>query len=245
MPEINSSKFLVMAGWDDVPHLDAKTKAEMLANTPRHLRDARTKGIPSMGVGAIYPFEDDEIACDPFPIPPHFAKGYGMDVGWDVTAATFGAWDRDADVMYIYAEHYRGHAEPSIHADAIRTRGDWLIGACDYSGGDQSTGQRTIDLYRSLNLNVVPAIKAVEPGLLLVEQMLSAGRLKIFRTCQNWFAEKRLYRRDDKGRVVKKFDHLMDCTRYLVMDRANIMRTKPVRQNAAEAFTIADRHAGY
>ena len=34
--------------------------------------------------------------------------------------------------------------------------------------------------------------------------------------CQDWINEYRIYRRDDKGKVVKKHDHLMDASRYLV-----------------------------
>ena len=245
MPEINKSKYLVQAGWNDVPHLDEDVKADLLANTPRHLRDARSKGTPSLGAGAIYPHEYEAIACDPFPIPPYFAKGYGMDVGWERTAAIFGAHDRDNDVIYLYSEHYGSQEQPSIHADAIKARGEWLIGACDYAGGDQTSGQRTIEVYQALGLHVVPAKKAVDAGILEVDQRLASGRLKVFRTCQNWFNEQRLYRRDEKGKIVKKHDHLMDATRYLIADILNIMRTRPVPLQPTQTFHVADKLAGY
>ena len=44
-----------MAGWDDVPHLEERTKTELLESTPPHLRDARSKGIPSL---LITPYRD-------------------------------------------------------------------------------------------------------------------------------------------------------------------------------------------
>lgn len=234
-----------MAGWQDVPHLDAQTKAELLKSIPPHLRDARTKGEPSMGSGTIYPIEQSEITCAPFPIPAYFAKGYGMDVGWNRTAAAFGAWDRDEDVIYIYSEHYRGQAEPSIHADAIKARGDWLVGACDYAGTDQSSGERLLDIYQDLGLNVVRAKKEVGAGILEVWQRLSTGRLKIFTSCQNLLTEHRLYRRDEQGRIVKANDHLMDSLRYLVRLHAEIMRTRPIMRPAADSFQIADASGGY
>jgi hypothetical protein len=37
------------------------------------------------------------------------------------------------------------------------------------------------------------------------------GRLKVFSTLGNWLVEFRIYRRDEKNRVVKKGDHLMDA----------------------------------
>jgi hypothetical protein len=45
----DSMKFTVMATWDDAPHLDEKTRAELFASIPAYQRDARTKGIPQLG----------------------------------------------------------------------------------------------------------------------------------------------------------------------------------------------------
>lgn len=247
MPEVNASKYLVNAGWDDVPHLDEDVKADLLFNTLPHLRDARSKGTPSLGVGAIYPVEQSEFTVDPFPIPAYFAKGYGLDVGWNRTAGAFGAWDRDADIIYIYTEHYRGQAEPSIHADAIKARGEWLTGAIDpaANGRSQKDGEQLIENYRAHGLNLVNADNAVEAGILEVLQRLSTGRLKVFSTCSNWLAEHRIYRRNDKGAIIKKFDHLMDATRYLVMNRVEIMRTQPSFKTNLTGFQIADKSTGY
>ena len=71
------------------------------------------------------------------------------------------------------------------------------------------------------------ADNAVEAGIYRVWQRLSSGRLKVFKSVQQWFAEFRLYRRDEKGKVVKERDHLMDATRYLEMEMLNIGRTEP------------------
>ena len=57
--------------------------------------------------------------------------------------------------------------------------------------------------------------------------LLSAGRLKVFASCQDWINEYRIYRRDDKGRVVKKNDHLMDASRYIVRTGRDIAALKP------------------
>lgn len=248
MPEVNSSKYLVQAGWDDVPHLDSDTKADLLANTPPHLRDARSKGTPSLGSGAIYPIAQSEFIVAPFAIPPHWWKAYGLDVGWNRTAAPFGAWDRDADVIYIYAEHYRGQAEPSIHADGIKARGSWLTGAIDPAarGRSQKDGENLFAQYEELGLDLVKADNAVESGIFEVWQMLSAGRLKVFSSCTNWLAEHRLYRRDEKGRIVKKTDHIMDATRYLIKTRDKVFQMPPAASTMTDgSFAIADSTAGY
>jgi hypothetical protein len=239
---------MVQAGWDDVPHLDAATKAEMLESIPPHLRDARTKGTPSFGSGAIYPVEQAAIIVDPFPIPRWWAKGYGLDVGWNKTAAIFGTHDRDSDVVYLYSEHYRGQAELSVHAEAIKARGEWLRGAIDpaSAGAGQIDGRQVLANYQDLGLDVIPANNAVEAGLQIVWQMLSTGRLKVFSTLSNWLNEHRLYRRDERGRIVKERDHLMDATRYLCMMLGQVMQTPQVaRRHEEPTFAIASKIGGY
>lgn len=248
MPEISSSKYLVNCGWDHVPHLDEKGKAELLEATPPHLRDARSKGIPSLGSGAIYPVEESEITVDAFPIPRHWPRAYALDVGWNKTAAIWGAKDRDTNVIYIYSEHYQGSAEPSVHAQAVRSRGDWIRGCIDPAsrGRAQKDGTQLMQSYMDLGLNITPADNSVESGIYEVWQRLSGGGLKIMGGCRNTLAEYRLYRRDEKGRIVKEFDHLMDCLRYLVMTFEHIASTEPVDEWDGHRYNeTRDSRTGY
>lgn len=218
MPEISPSKYLVNAGWDDAPHIDAKTKAEMLASIPPFLRDARSKGVPSLGSGAIYPIPEDEISVPYFEIPKYWPRCYGLDVGWNRTAALWAAWEPQTGICYLYAEHYRGIAEPAVHAEAIKARGDWIRGVVDPAArsSSQRDGEKLVDLYRQLGLNLQFADNAVDAGIYDTWSSLSVGKLKVFNTLMNFFNEYRLYRRDENGRIVKKHDHLMDVMRYIV-----------------------------
>ncbi len=245
MPAVSDSKYLVNAGWDDVPHLDDTTKRELLAETPPHLRDARSKGIPSLGSGAIYPIAESEFVVDPFRIPPHWPRGYGLDDGWNRTAALWSALDRDTDTLYFTAEHYRGQAEPAIHAAAILARGDWIPGVGDAAARARD-GEQIIEIYRGLGLDLILADKEVEAGIYDMWLRLSTGRLKVFRTLANFLAEYRVYRRDEQGRIVKEFDHLMDCGRYLCRPSAIArMKLKPAERGTLPATPIGDRRIGY
>lgn len=220
---------VIMATWDDVPHLSDKQKETLLAGIPPYQRDARSKGIPQLGSGAIYPVPESDIVVAPFQIPSWWPRVYGMDVGWNRTAGIWGALDPETDCLYLYAEHYRGQAEPSVHAAAIRARGEWMNGAIDPGarGRGQKDGEQLLQNYLDLGLNLTVAINAVEAGLFDVWQRLSTGRLKVFSTLQNWLSEYRLYRRDEKGNIVKVNDHLMDATRYLVMSGLKVMMVDP------------------
>lgn len=249
MPEITEAKFMVQAGWNDVPHLDGKTKAELLASTEPHLRDARSKGVPSLGSGAIYPIAESEFTVDPFPIPAYFPRVYGMDVGWNRTAVIWGGWDQSIDCLYLYAEHYRGKAEPSIHAAAVRARGEWIHGVIDPAarGRSQQDGAQLLVTYRNLGLLLATANNSVEAGIYEVWERLSTGRLKVFRTLRHWLSEYRLYRRDEDGKIVKEYDHLMDATRYLVVSGREHATCAPV---ASQGYGIGsasggDPRAGY
>lgn len=225
------TRFCVQATWSDAPHLTEDQKTRLYDSIPPYQRDARTKGIPQLGSGAIYPVPETEIICDPFKIPKFWPRCYALDVGWNRTAALWGAWDQDQDIVYLYSEYYRGQAEPAIHAQAIRSRGIWIPGVIDPAAGGRSQidGQKLINIYvDDLGLSLGEAENAVEAGIYEVWSRLSTGRLKVFAGLQNWLTEFRLYRRDEKGKIVKENDHLMDCCRYLCMTGLRVAEAEPV-----------------
>lgn len=227
-----------MATWDDVPHLSREQKEELWSSIPPFQRDARSKGIPQLGSGVIYPIQEEEILVDPFAIPKSWPRAYALDVGWNRSAVVWGAWDTDQDTIYLYQEHYRSGAEPAVHAEAVKSRGSWIWGVVDPSarGRSQVDGTRLIELYAGLGLNLDFADNAVESGLLAVWERLSDGRLKIFSSLTNWRSEFRRYRRDEKGKIVKADDHLMDATRYLVMSGEKVSSTEPANTPDFDRF---------
>lgn len=223
-------RYVVTATWDDAPHLTPEQKTELWSAIPPYQRDARSRGVPQLGAGAIYPVPESDVVVPDFAIPAHYPRAYGMDLGWNRTAVVWGAKDPETKVVYLYAEHYRAQAEPVVNAAAIKERGDWIRGAVDPAarGRGQKDGEQLLAIYQEMGLHLEPAQNAVESGLAAVWELLSAGRVKVFASLGNWRAEFRLYRRDERGHVVKENDHLMDATRYLVVTGLGYARTKPV-----------------
>jgi hypothetical protein len=169
-----------------------------------------------------------------------------MDVGWNRTAVVWGARDPGTGVIYLYSEHYQSMGEPPSHAQAIRARGAWIPGVIDPSclGSSQIDGRTLMDLYRELGLNLQPGVNAVEAGITEMWNLLVSGQLKVMASLTNWFREFRKYHRDDKGsgKIVKRDDHLMDATRYLIVSGRLQMRTapEPVSQSRPERHLGSD-----
>lgn len=245
----NPDKFVTQVSWEEVPHLSEEQKTNILASYSQHERAARSKGVPSLGAGAIYPYPEDEIVVQPREIPVWWPRAYGMDVGWNKTAVVWGAQDPESRQIYIYSEHYEGYAQPVLHASAIKARGAWIEGAIDPAsrGGSQADGKALIDLYIEEGLNIVLADHAINAGIYKVGQAFASGQLKIFSTCTNLIEELRVYRRDEDGKIVKKGDHALDALRYFMMTGLDLLSTPQDEDNHSGTPSTAgrDKFTGY
>ncbi len=212
-------KFVANVSWEDVPHLNAERKAALLSSYSQFERDARTKGLPSMGSGVIYPYDSDSYTVGHIDIPPSWRRVYGMDVGYKVTSVVWGAIDPNTGICYIFSEYYGMDGIPVIHATAVKERGEYVPGVIDPASlqSGQETGKKLFDIYSELGLILSPASNAVEPGIFVVSQFFATGRLKILNTCPILLREIRGYHRNEKGEIVKKNDHGVDALRYLLV----------------------------
>lgn len=253
-------RVIVTATWEDnAPHLDEKTKTALLASIPAFQRDARTRGVPQLGAGVIYPIPEDELLVDPFAIPDHWPRAFGLDVGWNYTAATWHTYDPDAEprTVYMYDCYKRSEADPTIHAAAIRKRGLWIPGKIDPAarGRSQADGLKLITTYRKeifghddLAVGVqllTTANNAVEGGIYDVWMLMNQGLYKVFKhRCADWVAERRLYRRDEKGQIIKKNDHAMDAGRYNISSGFAWFKPKPAPPSAGDPLSRFTRGGG-
>jgi hypothetical protein len=200
---------VVSAGWVDVPHRDPETRDQMLAATPPHMRKADRPAKPAWALAQSIPLIPMCSRSTPFPIPPHWRRVYGLDVGWTCTAVVWGAIDDQTDTLYLYSEHYRGEVTVPVHASAIKARGAWIPGVSDPAANNQN--QRD---------GIAPSSNIARKGWTFhwpttrwrrafkeVLARMESGRLRVFSTLFHWFAEHRLYSRDEKGAVIKKKDH--------------------------------------
>lgn len=220
---------------DDAEHYTPEEREAIIASYPPHEREARVKGIPSLGSGRVFPVLEEGIACDPVEIPEHWPQIGGMDFGYDHPfAAVRLAWNRDDDIIYVTSEYRAREATPVIHAAAIRPWSDWLPWAWPHDGlqHDKGSGDQLAKQYSDQGLKMLPeratfadGTHGVEAGIMDMLDRMQTGRLKVFRHLGQWFEEFRLYHRDD-GKIVKERDDLLCATRYAMMMLRHA-RTKP------------------
>jgi phage terminase large subunit-like protein len=211
---------------DDADHYTPEQRQKIIDSYPAHEREARTKGVPAMGSGRIFPVTEESITCDPFDIPKTWAQIGGMDFGWDHPfGAVCIAWDRDADVIYVTKEYREREATPIIHAAAIRPWGKWLPWAWPHDGlqHDKGSGEQLKAQYEAQELNMHheratfdDGTNGVEAGVSDMLQRMQTGRWKVFKTCRTWLEEFRLYHRED-GKIVKERDDVLSASRYALM----------------------------
>lgn len=231
LSDIKKGQAVIQAGWDDAPHMTKDRREQFLAQIPEFERDMRTKGIPVMGSGLIFPINDEQITCEPFPIPRHFARICGIDFGWEHPfAAVWMAHDRDTNTVYVYDIYRESRALIPVSSARIKGGGSWIPCVWPHDGlhHDKQSGKTLADLYREQGVNMLPheftnppapgqkegqGGQGVEAGLMAMFDCMSQGRFKVFSTLSDWFKEKGIYHRKD-GKVVKLRDDLMSATRY-------------------------------
>ena len=121
------SRAIITATIDDAFHFTEEQRAEIIKAYPAHERDARTKGVPSLGSGRVFPVPEESIAIEHRDFPGHWPRIGGMDFGWDHPfAAVELVWDRDSDVLYVSRIYRLREASPIIHAAALRAWGEEL-----------------------------------------------------------------------------------------------------------------------
>ena len=211
---------------DDAEHYTPEERAKIIASYPPHEREARTKGIPSLGSGLIFPVMEDEIVVEPFAIPAIWSQIIGVDFGYDHPfGAANLAWDRDSDTVYVTKCYRKREATPVIHAAAIKPWGDWVPCSWPHDGlqHDKGSGEQLAAQYAAQGLNMLPERaeweeggNGVEAGIADMLDRMLTGRWKVFSTCREWLEERRLYHRKD-GKIVKERDDVLSASRYALM----------------------------
>lgn len=254
LQEDNPDRIVISMTIDDVEHYTPEERARIVASYPAHEREARAKGIPTLGSGRIFPVEEDAIKVAPFQIPAHWPRINGIDFGWDhPSAAAHCAWDRDADCWYVVKAHRQREATPILFSAAVKAWGSWVPTAWPHDGlqHDKGSGEQLAKQYANAGLLMLKdratfedGTNGVEAGVLDMLDRMQTGRFKVFANLDDWFQEFRMYHRKD-GKIVKERDDLLSATRYALMmkRKAVVHRPKPVF--VQQPMQALDQEIGY
>ena len=226
----------VTATWDDAKHLSEEEKIERTARYDEHERDTRTKGVPMMGTGLVYPIPAEMFLTEPFQIPTFFRRVCGIDFGIDHPgAAAWLAHDADKDIIYLYDCYRERGKTPAYHAQAIMARGKWIPVAWPHDGmqRDKGSGIPLAHQYRTrgVNMLVEPAswdsefqtersarAQSREAGNSEILERMHTGRFYVVNcpSTQAYLEELRMLHRKD-GQIVAINDDIESAVRYAMM----------------------------
>src|SRR5262249_14873993 len=68
---------------DDALHYTDAERATIIASYPPHEVEARTKGVPVLGSGRVFPIAEASITIPHREFPSHWPRVGGLDFGWD------------------------------------------------------------------------------------------------------------------------------------------------------------------
>jgi len=227
----SSDQAYMQIGWDEAPHMIQEKKDRLLAQYPEYQRKMRSEGEPMLGHGRIYDIADDYILCDPIPIPDHWKVIGGMDFGWDHPQAfTKLALDNDNDIIY---QTNSWKASKVSANDAWGATKSWLTGIPIAWPADGLNHEKGKDVAKQQKENwsdagfkLLPEHAtwqkggmSVETGLYEIANRQRSGTYKVFKGQPDLMIEHRQYHRDEKGKIVKVIDDILDAGRYAYMMR--------------------------
>lgn len=219
----------------ECPHMTPEVIAENKSKWPEHEWGARLDGDPMQGRGRVFRTDEAKIV---FPvsqaIPQHWALIWGIDFGIaHPFAAVLGAWDRDADCIYLIAAYRAADALPLVHSEAVRRICALAPVAWPHDGWarEKGTGENLAKVYKALDLKMLHTHAqfpegnySTEAAVLEMQQRFADGRLKVREDLSDFIDEYRMYHRkateSDAGQLVKVRDDLLSaCMKIVMMKR--------------------------
>lgn len=226
-------KGIVTMTLDEVPpkekggHFTADDKQKRLAGYKSYERDARARGIPLLGSGAIFATPESSVT-EPLLeyVPDIWAKGWGIDFGiGHPFAAALCAWDRDADIVHVLHTIRMKDAISLVHATAMKQIAPNVKVFWPKDGADRDPhgGAPLKDGYAKHGLLMYAehahwpdGSLSTEAGIDEWDQREKTGRIKFAAHLSECLEERRYYHRKD-GKIVKIRDDILSAVRIFLM----------------------------
>ena len=172
-----------------MPSIIPRSNGEkIIASYPTHEREARTKGIPILGTGRIFPVAEESITCEPRIFPEHSPRLGALDFGWDHPFAASRCLDRDED-MSMSPRPQAATSDADRPCRRYSRMGEWLPFAWPHDGRRDtkarawhwlSNTQRKASTCSHPRATFDDGSVSVEAGLMEMLDRMQTGRLKVF-----------------------------------------------------------------
>jgi hypothetical protein len=130
----------------------------------------------------------EPIVVEPFEVPGHCRRIFGVAIERDRIAAVWIAIDDERDVAYSNSELCLvGAVPPAVFVQGVKARGAWP-GVLVVGGSAQAEAEVLLRTSRDLGLKLA-VLHSPEAGMRELLVRLSSGRLKVFRTCARLLEE--------------------------------------------------------
>lgn len=234
----------------EVGHYTKDQKLAIVAGYSPHNREAREKGIPTLGEGRIFQIHEDVIKEKHIAkIPDHWKQIGGIDFGYGKhpTALVHLLYDADNDVIHLRAIH-KCVGSPVLVVAGVKEWGDLLFTyPHDGNMGDRSgSGEVIKSHYEKAGMRLThknagygdSRVNYVEPGILEMIERMETGRIKIDEHLTDFFFEYNIYHRKNgrvvrdvvkDGVIVKSNDDVLDAFRYGMMMIRYAETIKPLK----------------
>lgn len=236
----------VRVSWDDLPEYDPwgdpfflkRDREQLLRDYLPHERDARTRGIPVMGTGAVFPLLDwptYKSSDVDFDTMPHLERVISLDLGLinDATVISFMARDTRENVIYLHRQVVikgRTEALPDNYIQYLMDRNTYgtpiaLPPDASRPGVYTLTSESVRETFEAHGLNVIrnPIFNPPDAqgrttnnkayGINLMRQAMEKGQFKIHESCREFLDEAGSYYIDERGKFSDP-DDCIDSARY-------------------------------
>lgn len=235
--------------------IDRLTKKVLpvLQDKKNHVIDAiryALEGMRVMDGGVVYSAAEADVVIPPVALPKHWPRVYALDIDGSKASCLWGAWEKEGNTLYVYAEVVSSRTELASIAETVRTRGLWIPGLFDHLARKRTKpeGQRITEALMDLRLDIFTVQCDPEAAVAEVSGRLATKRLKVFSTCTEWLAQYRAYRRNKDGNLVEESDGLMRAMDLLAMSGSMVAASDKETEDAARddwAGMTRDAVTGY
>ena len=225
--EASPDRAIITMSLDEAMHFTEEERKQRVAGYAIHERDARAKGLPILGSGAVFQFGQqlisEAIIRD---IPPQWFKLWGIDFGIDHPfGAALAAIDRDNDCIHIINAFRMVGGAARDHAEAIKTIAANVPVAWPHDGHqrDKGSGEELAAIYRRNGLSMLADHATFDTGgyspeacVMEIEDRAKSGRFKVASHLSDFWSEFALYHRKD-GNIVRTEDDIISAVFKIVM----------------------------